>query len=156
MKGIKRNLKIPPLRFMTAQWTHRNPLEPQIILHLLHHAAYRRSSTSLNWSESETDLSAMAHIEIRKQIQRRMQLGGTIREWALQDMKGATEQSISFKLKSCTRRASDSIDKRFTHIRDVSLISLAAKCREKFIFLLRSIKNKPAGILYCQLLTGEF
>lgn len=29
------------------------------------------------------------------------------------DMKGALVQSISFKLKSCTRRASDSIDKRF-------------------------------------------
>uniref|UniRef100_A0AC34RJC4 Rho GTPase-activating protein 26 n=1 Tax=Panagrolaimus sp. JU765 TaxID=591449 RepID=A0AC34RJC4_9BILA len=29
------------------------------------------------------------------------------------DMKGALEQSVSFKLKSCIRRASDSIDKRF-------------------------------------------
>uniref|UniRef100_A0A915CHL9 Rho GTPase-activating protein 26 n=1 Tax=Parascaris univalens TaxID=6257 RepID=A0A915CHL9_PARUN len=29
------------------------------------------------------------------------------------DMKGALGQSVSFKLKSCTRRASDSIDKRF-------------------------------------------
>ncbi|KAK0417114.1 hypothetical protein QR680_012838 [Steinernema hermaphroditum] len=29
------------------------------------------------------------------------------------DMKCALEQSVSFKLKSCTRRASDSIDKRF-------------------------------------------
>lgn len=28
-------------------------------------------------------------------------------------MKGTLEQSVSFKLKSCVRRASDSIDKRF-------------------------------------------
>ncbi|VDK19901.1 unnamed protein product, partial [Anisakis simplex] len=36
------------------------------------------------------------------------------------DMKGALGQSVSFKLKSCTRRASDSIDKRFCF--DISAI----------------------------------
>lgn len=32
---------------------------------------------------------------------------------SFKDMKGALGQSVSFKLKTCTRRASDSIDKRF-------------------------------------------
>ncbi|MFH4975696.1 hypothetical protein AB6A40_002405 [Gnathostoma spinigerum] len=37
----------------------------------------------------------------------------TMNSSARTDMKGALDQSVSFKLKSCTRRASDSIDKRF-------------------------------------------
>lgn len=36
-------------------------------------------------------------------------------------MKGALGQSVSFKLKTCTRRASDSIDKRFFVFRNINI-----------------------------------